>query len=96
MHVGLRPRLKSRPSLYDLIQRKNIDQISISFDRIPALEVEPTRVPLPQSPQLSPQPELANQPPPPRITLHEASDPDEEDTTPEKMPPVSNGRHTRR
>jgi V-type H+-transporting ATPase subunit A len=76
--LGLRPRLKSRPSLLDLIQKKNIDQISASVKRaIPILkaDVEPSHVPLPASPLIPPQrPQL----PPPRITLHTGSDTEEE------------------
>ena len=89
MQLGLRPRLRTRPSLYDLVQKKNIDQISISGAHIATGkdEVEPHQVPLPVSPLLPPQGEL---PPhaPPHITLQEASD-DESDTSTAKMPPVS-------
>ncbi|KAL1799047.1 hypothetical protein ACET3X_003084 [Alternaria dauci] len=88
MQLGLRPRLRTRPSLYDLVQKKNIDQISVS-GALPAAgpdDVEPHRVPLPASPLISPQGELPTQPPPPHITLQEASD-DEKDTSTDKMPP---------
>ena len=54
MQLGLRPRLKARPSLLDLITRKDIARLStqqiaaeqdaIDFDPLP------TRVPLPGSP----------------------------------------------
>jgi V-type H+-transporting ATPase subunit A len=82
--------LRTRPSLFDLVQKKNIDQISTSGSHIPATEddVQPHRVPLPQSPLISPQIELPSQPTPPHITLQEASD-DEKDTAVDKMPPVS-------
>jgi hypothetical protein len=89
--LGLRPRLKTRPSLLDLIQKKNIDQLSASVDQIrPVLEadVEPSRVPLPASPLISPQ-QGDTQPPPPRITLQEDSDEEERKKTAAKMPPVS-------
>lgn len=89
MHVGLRPRLRPRPSLYDLIHNKNIDQISTSLDRLPAPEIEAARIALPPSPLLSPQAEPPFQPPPPRITLHEASESDDEVTVASKMPSVS-------
>jgi hypothetical protein len=86
--LGLRPRLKSRPSLLDLIQKKNIDQISASVERIIPTDVKPEHVPLPASPLISPQREVVSRPqvPPPRITLHTGSDAEEEIT---KMPPVS-------
>ncbi|CAA9962968.1 H(+)-transporting V1 sector ATPase subunit A [Pyrenophora teres f. teres] len=86
MQLGLRPRLRTRPSLYDLVQKKNIDQISISGAHIATGkdEVEPHRVPLPASPLLPPQAELPPQEPP-HITLQEASD-DEVDTPTAKMP----------
>jgi V-type H+-transporting ATPase subunit A len=85
--LGLRPRLKSRLSLLDLIQKKNIDQISASVERAVPTDVEPQHVPLPASPLISPQ-EVASRPqlPPPRITLHRGSDTEEETA---KMPPVS-------
>jgi hypothetical protein len=93
MQLGLRPRLRTRPSLYDLVQKKNIDQISISGAHTAAGQddVEPHRVPLPASPLIPPQGELPAQPPPPHITLQEASD-DEKEIAAPKMPPVSNIR----
>lgn len=94
MQLGLRPRLRTRPSLYDLVQKKNIDQISISGAHTAANpdDVEPHRVPLPASPLISPQGELPTQPPPPHITLQEASD-DENETPVDKMPPVSSASY---
>lgn len=96
MHIGLRPRLKSRPSLLDLIQKTEADaqssqSLEPAFPSASALadKVEPSRIPLPPSPLISPQGELPSQPPPPRITLHEASDTDEEELKKVKMPPVS-------
>jgi len=89
MHVGLRPRLRPRPSLYDLIHNKNIDQISTEPDPLAASETEAARVALPPSPLLSPQADPPSQPPPPRIALHEASESDEEVPVVPKMPPVS-------
>ncbi|KAI2474808.1 Vacuolar ATP synthase catalytic protein (mitochondrion) [Pyrenophora tritici-repentis] len=85
MQLGLRPRLQTRPSLYDLVQKKNIDQISISGAHIATGkdEVEPHQVPLPASPLLPPQAELLPQEPP-HITLQEASD-DEVDIPVAKM-----------
>ncbi|KAL5117477.1 vacuolar protein sorting-associated protein 1 [Pleosporales sp. CAS-2024a] len=88
--LGLRPRLQSRPSLLDLIQKKNIDEISASVDKVvPVLEaaVEPFRVPLPASPQTSPQREQPAQLPPPRITLQADSDEEELGREIAKMPP---------
>jgi hypothetical protein len=87
--LGLRPRLTSRPSLLELIQKKNIDQISASVEKVvPVLEaaVQPFRVPLPASPLISPhRVEL----PPPRITLQEDSDDDAKREDIVEMPPVS-------
>ncbi|KAF1847848.1 V-type ATPase [Cucurbitaria berberidis CBS 394.84] len=89
MHVGLRPRLRNRPSLLDLIHKKNIDQISTALERIPILEddVEPHRVPLPTSPLLPPQSEVASQPPAPPIALSKDCDNIEKETPVAKMPP---------
>jgi hypothetical protein len=52
--LGLRPRLKARPSFLDLVRRGSIDQIS----QRPALleaDARPLQIPLPQSPVLAPQ-----------------------------------------
>ena len=68
MNVGLRPRLKARPSLYDLVRNRNIDLLSIqplpsSFQELPA-ELPP----LPLSPSKNystpPTPDLPNHPEP--------------------------------
>ena len=98
--LGLRPGLKARPSLLDLIRKPDIDQISTSADSSPTLDtdVDPQRVPLPASPALTPQRKDSNQLPPStlRIKLHEASDDEEQDTRAAKMPAVSfcpNRRH---
>ena len=44
MNVGFRPRLKARPSLYDLIKNRNIDRLSalsptklVDIEELPAL-----------------------------------------------------------
>jgi hypothetical protein len=45
MNIGFRPRLKARPSLYDLIKNRNIDRLSaltspsklVDFEELPAL-----------------------------------------------------------
>jgi V-type H+-transporting ATPase subunit A len=93
--LGLRPRLKTRPSLLDLIHKKNIDEISVSVDQATAVleaDVEPHRIPLPASPLISPHREVPSQPPqlpPPRITLQEDSDEEARDEEEAKMPPVS-------
>jgi hypothetical protein len=90
--LGLRPRLKTRPSLLDLIHKKNIDQISASVEKVvPVLhaDVEPFRVPLPASPLISPQREHPPQLPPPRITLQEDSEEEAAKEEAAKMPPVS-------
>jgi hypothetical protein len=87
--LGLRPRLTSRPSLLDLIHKKNIDQISASVEKVvPVLEaaVKPFAVPLPASPLIAPHREEL---PPPRITLQEDSDDDAKSEELVEMPPVS-------
>lgn len=52
--LGLRPRLKARPSFLDLVRRGSIDQIS---QRPVLLEADtrPSQIPLPQSPVIAPQ-----------------------------------------
>jgi hypothetical protein len=99
--LGLRPRLKSRPSLLELIQNKNIDYISVSDQRVvPILTaaVEPTSVPLPRSPLIAPQQEIPGQPPPPppppRITLNGDSYKGDAIEQAAKMPPVSLAERT--
>ena len=90
--LGIRPRLKTRPSLLDLIQKKNIDALSASVDKVvPVLEanVEPFRVPLPASPLPSPQREQPPQLPRPRITVQEDSEDEDRAEEVAKMPPVS-------
>jgi hypothetical protein len=96
--LGLRPRLQTRPSLLDLIHKKNIDEISASVEQAKSVleaDVTPHRIPLPASPLISPHREPP-QLPPPRITLQEDSDeePREEEAAPmpvesAKMAPVS-------
>lgn len=51
MNVGIRPRLRARPSLYDLVRNRNIDRLSIR----PATPSRKTSdlPPLPTSPKLS-------------------------------------------
>ncbi|ORY19185.1 vacuolar ATP synthase-like protein catalytic subunit A [Clohesyomyces aquaticus] len=63
--LGLRPRLRPRPSLLDLIRRQNIDEISTSPQRITTLEADarPIRIPLPSSPQITPRIEIVAPPP---------------------------------
>jgi hypothetical protein len=93
--LGLRPRLKTRPSLLDLIHKKDIDEISVSVDSVTAAleaDFEPHRIPLPASPLISPHREVSSQPPqlpPPRITLQEDSDDEPSEQEAAKMPPVS-------
>ncbi|KAF2269400.1 V-type ATPase [Lojkania enalia] len=63
--LGLQPRLKSRPSLLDLIRKKDIDQISQSSGRLTDLEADerPKQIPLPSSPLITPQREPLRPPP---------------------------------
>ncbi|KAF1829234.1 V-type ATPase [Decorospora gaudefroyi] len=92
MQLGLRPRLRTRPSLIDLVHKKNIDQISTSGDSHTLSQDDlelPIGIPLPQSQPASPLlslTQLASVAPPPQITLQEASD-EENDTAVHKMPP---------
>ena len=62
--LGLRPRLKARNSFLDLVRQKNIDAISQSPSPISTLEADqrPQHIPLPPSPLITPQKELANPP----------------------------------
>jgi hypothetical protein len=91
MHVGLRPRLRTRPSLLDLVHKKNIDHISIAVDRIPYLEddIDPPSVPLPSSPLLLPRSEVTNPLPPPIIIVQDHSEEPAKEPPAAKMPPVS-------
>jgi hypothetical protein len=73
MNIGLRPRLKARPSLYDLVRNCSIDKLSVQpqqnfFEELPAelppLPSSPTNIlsNLP-TPVLSAHSELAEEPP---------------------------------
>jgi hypothetical protein len=66
MNVGLRPRLKARPSLYDLIRNRNIDQLSVQPLRSFVKELPAELPPLPSSPDsivsTPPTPVLPSQP----------------------------------
>lgn len=65
MNVGFRPRLKARPSLYDLIRNRNIDVLSVrrrdSFTEELLLELPP----LPSTPT-----DLRSPPPTPVIAIN--------------------------
>jgi len=82
--LGLRPTLKARPSLLDLVRRNNIESLSRSPSRLSHLtQLHPAEVPLPASPRLTPQTEVAAPIPTP---LQELKQPvSKEDTT---MAPV--------
>lgn len=84
--LGLRPRLKARPSLLDLVRRKNIDQISSEPSRTAPLEADerPKLIPLPSSPLITPLREPTS--PPPYIFVEEPKEQLKEEV---KMPPVS-------
>jgi hypothetical protein len=51
MNVGFRPRLKARPSLYDLIRNRNIERLSIQpqdlveVEDLPELPTSPAKLP---------------------------------------------------
>jgi hypothetical protein len=76
MNIGFRPRLKARPSLYDLVKNRSIDSLSVRRHR-PSSSLELLRElpPLPSSPTLSPLP-----------TPFQPEQP-EQDPLPVKMPP---------
>lgn len=86
-----RPRLTKRPSLLDLIQKKNITYIS-SFSSSRSLfehDVEPHTVPLPSSPPITPHREDVCESPPPPIVLNERSNEESKERPAAKMGPVS-------
>lgn len=86
-----RPRLTKRPSLLDLIQKKNISYIS-SFSNSSSLfedDVEPRTVPLPRSPPITPQREDVSEPPPPPIALDDNSNREHKEIAAANMGPVS-------
>jgi len=60
--VGLRPQLRGRPSFYDLIKQRGIDQLSIAtakfVEELPA--VAASSVPLPASPHKANTPSLSS------------------------------------
>ncbi|KAH7135018.1 vacuolar ATP synthase-like protein catalytic subunit A [Dendryphion nanum] len=84
--LGLRPRLKPRPSLLDLVRKNNIDEISQSPSRTAPLEATdaPTLVPLPASPAIAPRIEVVG--PPPYSLTEERKEEDPVDKR-AKMPP---------
>lgn len=89
--LGLRPRLRARPSLLDLVRRSNAEHVSTSPARIPPLEADdrPLQIPLPKSPLLSPQ-EVESVPHPPRyLPPHEESKIEKKERQESKMAPVS-------
>jgi hypothetical protein len=93
MQLGLRPRLKGRPSFLDLIRQRNIDQLSIAAAKLVNLpEVHPaSTIPLPSSPRLS----LLS--PPPTPIFEEIPEAAEQLQEPVTMAPVSfeSFRHAR-
>jgi len=66
MNIGLRPRLKARSSLYDLVRNRNIDQLSVQPLRSFVEELPALLPPLPSSPDsilsTPPTPVLPNHP----------------------------------
>lgn len=91
--LGLRPRLKSRPSLLDLVRRESIDQIS--QQRPALLENDlPLDVPLPKSPIKEIPSEEASEEvaivisPPPYLPPETTPDPEGSKDIVKKMPPV--------
>ena len=89
-----RPRLTKRPSLLDLIKKKNISYIS-SFSSSSSLfedDVEPRNVPLPRSPPIAPHREDVSEPPPPPIALNDDSTKERKETSVANMGPVSSSQ----
>lgn len=86
-----RPRLTKRPSLLDLIQKKNISYISTFSSQSSLFEddVEPRTVPLPRSPPITPHREDVSEPPPPPIALNDDSNKERKEIPVAKMGPVS-------
>jgi V-type H+-transporting ATPase subunit A len=82
--LGLRPRLKARPSFLDLVRQKHIDQISQS-----SLDADdrPKQIPLPQSPLAAALRVRAESSPPPYILEEETPNQGEQKQV--KMAPVS-------
>lgn len=74
MNVGFRPRLQTRPSLYDLIRNRNIDNLSVRPRLSFSEELPPELPPLPPSPTstLSPPPTPRTFRPLEQITDNEA------------------------
>lgn len=85
-----RPRLTKRPSLLDLIQKKNVSYISTFASSSSLFEddVEPRNVPLPRSPPITPQREDVSEPPPP-FALNDDSNRERKETPIANMGPVS-------
>ncbi len=86
-----RPRLTKRPSLLDLIQKKNISYIS-TFSSSSSLfedDVEPRTFPLPRSPPITPHRGDVSEPPPPLIALNDDSNEERTQSSVAEMGPVS-------
>jgi hypothetical protein len=58
MQVGLRPRLKGRPSFYDLIKQRNVDKLSTATAKLvkDKAELVASQLPLPASPTSTKEP----------------------------------------
>ena len=56
MNVGIRPRLKAQPSLYDLVKNRSIESLSNRHRLSFPSELPPELPPLPTSPAVSPPP----------------------------------------
>jgi hypothetical protein len=84
--LGLRPRLRPRPSLLDLARKTNFDELPLRPSTPHDTGTHPKLVPLPQSPVLHPHDDADDvETPPPHSPLDAAK---QHDTT-DKMPPVS-------
>lgn len=83
--LGLRPRLRPRPSLLDLVRTASPDQ-PLPRPATPSEGgIRPQLVPLPKSPELVPQEIDDVDTPPPYSPVDETK----QDTDTDKMPPVS-------
>jgi hypothetical protein len=79
MNVGFRPRLKARPSVYDLIRNRSIDSLSVRRRGSFTEELLSELPPLPSTPTEFPSP-----PPTPAIATHPKPVQESDNTAPKK------------
>jgi len=81
MNIGFRPRLKARPSLYDLIRNRNIEQLSVQPLQSSTEELPLELPPLPSSPAST-----FSSPPTPVKLSHPDPPQQPDDMAPKKAP----------